>query len=200
MDSIPYDPQTALIVIDVQNDFADPDGGLYVSGGEAVVPLINAQIAEAQRNGAHVFYTADWHPASTPHFAKDGGIWPVHCVGETWGAEFHPDLVLSGPIVRKGVDGQDGYSGFSTRDPSTDRTEPTELAKLLRNVGATTLVVTGLATDYCVKSTVLDGLTEGFSVTLLTDAVRSVDLRPGDGDGALAQMTAAGATLRPGAG
>ncbi len=197
MDSIPYDPQTALIVVDVQNDFADAGGNLYVSGGEAVVPLINAQIAEARQSGAHVFYTADWHPASTPHFAKDGGIWPVHCVGDSWGAEFHPDLIVSGPIVRKGVDGQDGYSGFSTRDPSTDRTEPTELAKLLRNAGVTTLVVTGLATDYCVKSTVLDGLTEGFSVTLLTDAVRAVDLRPGDGDAALAQMGAAGATLRP---
>jgi nicotinamidase/pyrazinamidase len=198
MDSISYDRQTALIVVDVQNDFADPEGSLYVSGGETVVPLINTEVAGAQGNGAHVVYTADWHPASTPHFAKDGGIWPVHCVGDTWGAEFHPDLIVAGPIVRKGVDGQDGYSGFATRDPSTDRTEPTELAKLLRNAGVTTLVVTGLATDYCVRSTVLDALTEGFSVTLLTDAVRAVDLEAGDGDRALAEMAAVGATLRPG--
>ena len=198
MDSISYDPQTALIVVDVQNDFADPHGNLYVSGGETVVPLINAEVAKAEQHGGHIVYTADWHPASTPHFAKDGGIWPVHCVGETWGADFHPALVLAGPIVRKGVDGQDGYSGFATRDPSTDRTEPTELAKLLRNAGITTLVVTGLATDYCVKSTALDGLAEGFSVTLLTDAVRAVDLEAGDGDRALAEMAAAGARLLPG--
>lgn len=195
MDSISYDPLTALIVVDVQNDFADPEGSLFVSGGVTVLPLINAEVAKAQQNGGYVVYTADWHPASTPHFAKDGGVWPVHCVGETWGAEFHPDLVVAGPIVRKGVDGQDGYSGFTTRDPSTDRTEPTELAKLLRNAGITTLVVAGLATDYCVKSTVLDALTEGFSVTLLADAVRAVDLQAGDGDRALAQIAAAGATL-----
>jgi len=195
MHSISYDPRTALIVVDVQNDFADPSGNLYVSGGEVVVPLINAEIAEAQQRGAHVVYTADWHPASTPHFAKDGGIWPTHCVGNTWGAEFHPDLVVVGPIVRKGVDGQDGYSGFTTRDTSSDETSPTELAALLRNDGITTLVVTGLATDYCVKSTVLDALTEGFSVTLLTDAIRAVDLQPGDGGRALAQIAPAGATL-----
>jgi nicotinamidase/pyrazinamidase len=195
MHSIPYDRQTALIVVDVQNDFADPSGNLYVRGGEDVVPLINAEIAEAQLRGAHVVYTADWHPASTPHFSKDGGIWPVHCVGDTWGAEFHPDLVVAGPVVRKGVDGQDGYSGFTTRDTASDETSPTELAALLRNDGITTLVVTGLATDYCVKSTVLDGVSGGYSVILLTDAVRAVDLEPGDGDRALAQIAAAGAAL-----
>ena len=195
MDSISYDPQTALIVVDVQNDFADPDGSLYVREGETVVPLIDAEVERAQRGGAYVVYTADWHPPTTRHFAKDGGIWPVHCVGDTWGAQFHHDLVVAGPIVRKGVGGEDGYSGFTTRDPSTDRTEPTELAKLLRNAGIATLVVTGLATDYCVKATALDGLTEGFSVTLLTDAVRAVDLEAGDGDRALAEMAAAGATI-----
>lgn len=195
MHTISYDPQTALIVVDVQNDFADPSGNLYVSGGEVVVPLINAEIAEAQQRGAHVVYTADWHPASTPHFAKDGGIWPTHCVGNTWGAEFHPDLVVAGPVVRKGVDGQDGYSGFTIRDMSSDERSPTELAALLRNDGITTLVVTGLATDYCVKSTVLDALTEGFSVTLLTDAIRAVDLQPGDGGRALAEIATAGAAF-----
>ena len=105
MDSISYDAQTALIVVDVQNDFADPEGSLSVSGGDAVVPLINDEIADARGQGALVVYTQDWHPPDTPHFAKDGGIWPVHCVGETWGAEFHPDLVVDGPVVRKGVDG-----------------------------------------------------------------------------------------------
>ena len=108
-----YDAQTALVVVDVQNDFAHPDGGLYVRGGENLVPTINAQIAKAREAGAVVVYTADWHPASTPHFAKDGGIWPDHCVMDTWGAEFHADLDVDGPVVRKGSNGEDGYSGFT---------------------------------------------------------------------------------------
>jgi len=197
MDSISYDRQTALVVVDVQNDFADPAGGLYVTGGEGVVPVINAEIAGARHGGATVVYTADRHPESTPHFAKDGGIWPVHCVDGTWGAEFHPELVVDGSVVTKGLDGRDGYSGFSTRHPSTDETSPTELASLLREAGVGSLVVVGLATDYCVKATVLDGLAEGFAVTVLTPAMRAVDLEPGDGDRALAEMTAAGAVLVP---
>lgn len=192
MDSIAYDALTALIVVDVQNDFADPAGSLYVKGGEDVVSIVNGEIAEAKRQSALVVYTADWHPATTPHFAKDGGIWPDHCVGDTWGAEFHPDLVVDGPVVKKGVDGQDGYSGFTTRHPTTEETAPTELATILRDAGITTLMITGLATDYCVLATALDGLAEGFSVHLIDDAVRAVDLQAGDGDRALAQMTAAG--------
>ena len=85
-------PKAALIVVDVQNDFADPKGSLYVKGGEMVVPVINEQVEAARAAGALVVYTQDWHPTSTPHFQKDGGIWPVHCVKETWGAELHPDL------------------------------------------------------------------------------------------------------------
>jgi nicotinamidase/pyrazinamidase len=196
MDSISYDPHSALIVVDVQNDFADPGGTLYVAGGEHVVSLINAEIAEAKDQGAFVVYTADWHPANTPHFAKDGGIWPDHCIGGTWGAEFYPDLVVDGPVVRKGVDGRDGYSGFTIRHPTTDETEATELASLLRDAKITTLYITGLATDYCVLATALDGLAEGFSVHLIGDAVRAVDLQEGDGERALAQMAAAGVTLR----
>ena len=91
-----YDARTALIVVDVQNDFADPKGSLYVSEGERVVPLINDEIERATEAGALVVYTQDWHPESTPHFAKDGGIWPVHCVRDTWGAELHPDLRVTG--------------------------------------------------------------------------------------------------------
>ena len=97
-----YDAQTALIVVDVQNDFADPAGSLYVKGGEHVVPLINAEIARVRAAGGFVVYTRDWHPASTPHFAKDGGVWPVHCVMDTWGSQFHPDLLVDGPEVKKG--------------------------------------------------------------------------------------------------
>ncbi|MEE9183240.1 MAG: isochorismatase family protein [Acidimicrobiia bacterium] len=192
---ITYDGETALIVVDVQNDFADPAGGLSVADGDAVVPVINKEIARAQEAGARVVYTADWHPESTPHFAKDGGIWPVHCVAGTWGAEFHPDLVVDGPVVRKGTNGEDGYSGFTMKDPESDETMPTELAQLLRDWEVTRVVVTGLATDYCVKATALDGITEGFTVELITDAVRSVDLVEGDGAAALEEVEAAGGTL-----
>ena len=86
------DPSTALIVVDVQNDFADPAGGLSVAGGDAIIPTVNGEISMALSNGAIVVATLDWHPATTPHFAKDGGIWPVHCVEDTWGAALHPDL------------------------------------------------------------------------------------------------------------
>jgi len=192
---ITYDSETALIIVDVQNDFADPAGGLSVADGDAVVPVINSEIARAQEAGARVVYTADWHPESTPHFAKDGGIWPVHCVAGTWGAEFHPDLVVDGPVVRKGTNGEDGYSGFTMKDPESDETMPTELAQLLRDWEVTRVVVTGLATDYCVKATALDGITEGFTVELITDAVRSVDLVEGDGAAALEEVEAAGAKL-----
>ena len=190
-----YDSQTALIVVDVQNDFADPSGGLYVNDGAAVVPVINNEIANAKEAGARVVYTADWHPESTPHFEKDGGIWPVHCVGDTWGSEFHPDLVVDGPVVRKGTNGEDGYSGFFMKDPQSEVTIPTELASMLRDWGVNSIVVTGLATDYCVKATALDGIAEGFHVSLMTDAVRSVDMAEGDGARALEEVTEAGGTL-----
>ncbi len=190
-----YDPLTALVVVDVQNDFAHPDGGLYVKGGEDVVPIVNEAIGEAREAGATVVYTADWHPGSTPHFAKDGGIWPVHCVMDTWGAEFHEDLVVDGPIVRKGSNGEDGYSGFSMRDHGTGETAPTELAGLLRERGITHLVVCGLATDYCVNATALDGMKEGFKVRVLWNAIRAVDLNEGDGDRAIAEVEEAGGEI-----
>jgi nicotinamidase/pyrazinamidase len=195
MDEIGFGPRTALVVVDVQNDFADPAGSLYVAGGEEVVPLITDMVRKARGAGAAVFYTADWHPETTPHFAKDGGIWPVHCVADTWGARFHPGLLVDGPVVRKGANGEDGYSGFTMRDPSSQATVPTDLARLLRERGVIELIVCGLATDYCVKSTALDGLTEGFAVRLLVDAVRSVDLQKGDGGRALAEVEQAGGVL-----
>ncbi len=195
MSAIPYDRETALVVIDVQNDFADPNGSLYVRGGEDVVPVINAEIAAARSAGARVVYTADWHPPSTPHFARDGGIWPVHCVGDTWGAEFHPNLIVDGPVVRKGTGGEDGYSGFSMKDPEGDTVTATGLADQLQRWGTQRLVVCGLATDYCVKATALDGSSGGFDVLVLEPAVRSVDLEPGDGERALAEIVAAGCRL-----
>lgn len=190
-----YDARTALIVVDVQNDFADPKGSLYVSEGERVVPLINDEIERATEAGALVVYTQDWHPESTPHFAKDGGIWPVHCVRDTWGAELHPDLRVTGEIVRKGTDGRDGYSGFTVRDPSSGETEQTGLEALLRDKGIEKTVVVGLATDYCVKETAIDSAEKGFGTTVLTQAIRAVDLEAGDGRKALDSMSAAGAQL-----
>ncbi|CAN5826576.1 bifunctional nicotinamidase/pyrazinamidase [soil metagenome] len=195
-----YDAQTALIVVDVQNDFADPQGSLYVKSGEEIVPLVNAEIAQAQAADARVFYTQDWHPSSTPHFQKDGGIWPAHCVMGTWGAKFHPDLIVDGPIVRKGSNGEDGYSGFMMRDPQTGETTPTELAGLLAQAAVTRLVVVGLATDYCVRATVLDAREHGYPATVIENAVRAVNLESRDGEKAVEEMLAAGALLesRPG--
>ncbi len=190
-----YDPAVALVVVDVQNDFADPSGGLYVAGGEQVVPVVNREVAAARDAGAVVVYTQDWHPADTPHFQKDGGTWPVHCVGGTWGAELHPGLMVAGERVRKGTGGEDGYSGFTVRDPVTGEERATPLEGLLRERGVERLVVTGIATDYCVLETVLDGVRLGFPTTVLAEAVRAVDLTPGDGERALRAMAEAGAVV-----
>ena len=189
-----YRPGVALIVVDVQNDFADPAGGLSVAGGEAVIPVINGEIQLARNNGAFVVCTQDWHPEHTPHFAKDGGIWPDHCIADTWGAELHPALEAGdAPIVRKGANGEDGYSGFTMRDSQTGETIATPLDALLREQGVDEVVVTGLATDYCVKATVLDAARLGFAATVLADGIRAVDLEPGDGLRAIEEMRAAGA-------
>ncbi|MCP4201317.1 MAG: isochorismatase family protein [bacterium] len=187
-----YDQRTALIVVDVQNDFADPEGSLYVSGGEQVIQPINQEIARARRAGALVVYTQDWHPRSTPHFEKDGGIWPVHCVGGEWGAEIHPELDVDGPSIRKGTGGEDGYSGFSTRDPQTGKRSETGLAGLLESHSIERAVVLGLALDYCVKATALDAADAGLSTTVILEATRSVDLNPGDGKRAVEELLAAG--------
>ena len=187
-----YDPTTALVVVDVQNDFADPNGGLAVDGGSAIIPAVNASVADALVGGAFVVYTQDWHPESTPHFAKDGGTWPVHCVADTWGAEFHPALDVAGPSVHKGSNGEDGYSGFTMRDPVSGDTEPTELEALLREHGSKRVVIVGLATDYCVKATALDAVGLGFETIVLAAATAAVNLQPGDGDRAIAEMSAAG--------
>lgn len=192
---VTYDPATALLVVDVQNDFVDPSGNLYVPGGEETVPLINAEIERARAAGAAVLFTQDWHPGTTPHFQKDGGTWPVHCVQHTWGAEFHPDLRADGPVVRKGVDGRDGYSGFSVRDPESGDVAATRLESLLRSRGVERVVICGVATDYCVVETALDARRLGFATTVLRDAIRAVDLHPGDGDRALERMERAGVEL-----
>jgi nicotinamidase/pyrazinamidase len=190
-----YDPSTALIVVDLQNDFADPSGSLSVAGGDAIVPEANRQVAEARDVGASILYTQDWHPDHTPHFAQDGGIWPVHCVEETWGAAFHPNLDVDGEVVRKGSDGRDGYSGFSVRDPESGDVDDTVLHEMLQHAGIERVVICGLATDYCVVETVLDARLRGYPVEVLATAIAAVNLHPEDGDRAMTRMRDAGAEL-----
>jgi len=187
-----YDDRTALCVTDIQNDFGDPGGTLYVSGGEDVVPVANREIERALGAAALVVYTQDWHPESTPHFKKDGGIWPVHCVQGTWGAAFHPDLAVVGDVVQKGAGGEDGYSGFSVRDPVSGERGATALDGILRRRGIERLVVLGLATDYCVKETALDGTRLGFDTLVLLEGCRAVNLEPGDGERAIEDMRLGG--------
>jgi len=189
-----YDPATALIVVDAQNDFADPGGSLSVAGGDDIVPAIDGEIAKATVADALVVFTQDWHPESTPHFAKDGGLWPVHCLADSWGAALHPDLVAprDAPRVRKGTNGEDGYSGFTMRDPTTGEETPTELDGLLKERTIERVVVVGLATDYCVKATALDAVRLGYQTSLVTDAIAAVELTPGDGARAIEEMITAG--------
>jgi len=180
----------ALIIVDVQNDFC-PGGALAVSEGDRVVPALNRCIERFTDRGLPIFATRDWHPTKTSHFKAHGGIWPVHCVQGTRGAEFHPDLKVGREvvIVSKGVAAdEDSYSGFEATDPSGTR-----LAALLRSKGVERIFVGGLATDYCVKHTVLDGLREGFKVVLLGDSIRAVNLEPHDGALAIDEMVRAGA-------
>ena len=178
MASTTYDPATALIVVDMQNDFSHSDGSLFVDGGDTLLDPINAEIAAARSGGGVVVLTQDWHPASTPHFVPDGGVWPVHCVAGTWGAELvdglDPDHAASA-VIRKGTNGEDGYSAFSMREPGGDVDIPTGLAGLLRDRNVTRVVVCGLATDVCVAATALSAAEAGFDTSVLWDAARPVD-------------------------
>lgn len=190
--TVPMTSTTALIVVDVQNDFADPAGSLAVPGGVEVVSAVNRLVETAIEAKALVFYTQDWHPTQTPHFVSGGGPWPPHCVRKTWGAELHPELLVRGEVVRKGVDGEDGYSGFSMRNSQTGEQTATPLAELLCAADVEHVVVVGLATDYCVRATALDARELGWPVTLVRQAVAAVDLAEGDGERALGAMVDAG--------
>ena len=194
---VQYGKTSALVVVDLQNDFADPSGSLYVGSGEEVIPIANREIRRMKDAGGMVVYTQDWHPPSTPHFAKDGGTWPVHCVQRTWGAELHPDLLLvEAKTIQSGADGGDGYSGFTERDPRTGAESDTGLADYLRERGIESVVVLGLATDYCVRATALDAVRAGFRTTVLRAGVRPVELEPGDGERALEEMRGAGVVVQ----
>jgi nicotinamidase/pyrazinamidase len=180
----------ALIIVDVQNDFC-PGGALPVSDGHLVVPPLNRYIERFRQAKLPIVATRDWHPKETSHFNTCGGVWPPHCVQETGGAEFHPELALpeDAVIVSKGMGyDEDSYSGFQGADANG-----VPLADLLLQLGAGRLFVGGLATDYCVKHTVLDGLKKGFQMVLLEDAIRGVNLKPGDSERAVEEMVRAGA-------
>lgn len=183
---------SALLIVDVQNDFC-PGGSLPVAGGDEVVPVLNSYVTLFTALGLPVFASRDWHPADSAHFRVNGGLWPVHCVQGTGGAGFHPGLRLPerAVIVSKGMARDDeGYSSFDGVDESG-----IPLADCLRKEGVERIFVGGLATDYCVKQTVLGGIAKGFAVTVLVDAVRGVDLEPGDADEAVREMVRAGAFL-----
>jgi nicotinamidase/pyrazinamidase len=170
----------ALIVVDAQNDFC-PGGALAVPDGDAVVEPINRLARESD----FVVATRDWHPPDHRSFEQQGGPWPVHCVCGTGGAELHPGIErgLIDAVVDKGqaVDGE-GYSGF----------EGTELERLLRERGVDAVDVAGLALDYCVKATALDARRAGFDVTVHRGATRAVEVSPGDGERAVAELRGAG--------
>ncbi len=189
-----YDAGTALVVVDLQNDFADPAGGLYVVGGEELAGLLAPELAAARAAGATVVLTQDWHPARTPHFDTDGGPWPVHCVAGTWGAELVAalDVRAEDPVVRKGTDGGDGYSGFSVRDPVTGDVARTALQRELDARGVRRVVVTGLAGDVCVAATAVDAAALGYETVYPVALTRFVEPAPGDADAALDRLRTAG--------
>jgi nicotinamidase/pyrazinamidase len=170
-------PTTALIVVDMQNDFGHPDGSLFVEGGDGIVDAINHEIERTADASGTIVLTQDWHPRSTPHFIDDGGVWPTHCVAGTWGAELIDGLDPShraSTVVRKGTNGEDGYSAFSMREPGGDVDIPTGLSGLLRERGIDRVIVVGLATDVCVAATALSAASANFETTVLWDATRPV--------------------------
>lgn len=176
----------ALIVVDVQNDFC-PGGTLAVEHGDEVVAPLNKLMEEFLARGEPVFKSRDWHPPQTKHFSDYGGTWPIHCVQDTRGAEFHPNLLDDKHIrvISKGLGDEDSYSAF----------DGTDLALQLDRLGVEEVWVGGLATDYCVKNTVLDAIKHGFRVKALEDAMRPVEVHPGDGQRAIDEMRQAGADI-----
>lgn len=182
----------ALVVVDLQNDFC-PDGALAVREGHAIVPIVNRYLERFQSAGAPVFLSRDWHPPVTQHFQAYGGVWPPHCVQGTRGASFHPELAppSDAVVVSKGMDpSADAYSAFQAEDDAGRL-----LGDALAARGVRRIYVSGLATDYCVRATVLDALGAGFEVVVLEDAIGAVDLQPGDGTRAIDEMRGAGARL-----
>ena len=183
-------PHNALLLVDVQNDFC-PGGALAVPEGDKVVPVLNQYIERFEKIGAAIYASRDWHPPVTKHFKEQGGPWPPHCLADSWGAVFHPELNLSENVqmITKGTDPtDDGYSAFEAADA-----QGRGLATSLKDQKVAKLYVGGLATEYCVRASVLDGLEQGLDVVVLLDAVRGIDVNDGDVARALDEMIRAGA-------
>lgn len=180
----------ALLIVDVQNDFC-PGGTLAVPEGDKIIPTLNKYIKIFSERKLPIFASRDWHPKKTNHFKKFGGVWPVHCVQNTKGAQFHPKLKLpqEAIILYKGMDPEeDSYSAFQARDRNG-----MDFLNLLKYLGVEQLYVGGLATDYCVKSSVIDALKNGFKVRLLMDAIKGVNFKPRDSEEAIKEMVKNGA-------
>ena len=181
---------TALLIVDVQNDFC-PNGALPVPDGDRVVEPLNRAAQLFAAAGLPVLASRDWHPPVTKHFRQYGGSWPVHCVQGSEGAAFHPDLRLppGTVMISKGTDPEwDSYSAF---EAVTDK--GIQLTALLASLGVRHLYIGGLATDYCVSFTARDALRAGLAVTVLTDAVAGIDVNRGDSARAMEEMKQAGA-------
>jgi len=200
--------KNALIIVDLQNDFSDPNGTLYVPNGEKVVPIINTIMENFKFD--KIVALQDWHPENHGSFASNSGEaaftvgklnglsqiwWPNHCVQGSWGAEFHPDLNLNNvdTIFRKGTNPSiDSYSGFK----DNGKENHTGLSAYLESFSIDTVCVVGLATDYCVKFTAIDACEKMFSVFVITNGCKSVNMNPGDFERAEDKMRAAGAHIR----
>ncbi|HYR84643.1 MAG TPA: nicotinamidase [Terriglobia bacterium] len=184
---MPLQSGDALLIVDVQNDFC-PGGALAVPEGDKVVPALNEWIREAGLRGVPVFASRDWHPADHISFTQRGGPWPPHCIQETPGAAFHPDLALppNAQIISKATSpDQDSYSAFGG----------TDLAQRLRSAHVKRVWIGGLAQDYCVRATALDSISQGFEVHLIVNATRAVNVDSGDGRQALEEIRRAGGIL-----
>jgi nicotinamidase/pyrazinamidase len=193
-----YSASTALVVVDMQHDFGHPDGSLFVDGAPAIVGAINGEIERANAAGSTIVLTQDWHPSTTPHFIADGGVWPTHCVAGTWGAEIIADVDPdnhASTVIRKGTNGEDGYSAFAMREPGGGVDIPTGLAGLLRERSIDRVVVVGLATDVCVAATATSAAASGFDTVVLWDATRPVDAGVETTTRVLGELAAAGVTV-----
>lgn len=180
----------ALLVVDVQKDFC-LGGSLAVPDGDKVIPILNRYLQKFHSAHLPIFVSRDWHPPVTEHFKAYGGVWPPHCVQDTPGAEFHPDLILpkEAVVISKGMDpGKDSYSAFQA-----SANDGTDFSTLLGQRGVQRLFVGGLATDYCVKQSVLDAIRQGHEAVVLEDAVRGVEIHPGDSEEAFQEMVRSGA-------
>lgn len=193
---VPVEKGSALIIVDVQNDFCS-GGALGIPEGESVIPELNRWIGAFREAGLPVAYSRDWHPPGHCSFKPRGGPWPPHCIQGSEGAMFREGLDVNGALFCKAYDAdRDAYSAFQASKQSADGTlEKLSLPAWLKSKGVRQLYIGGLATDYCVKHTALDALRDDFRVTIIEEGVRGVDVKPGDSERAIEEMKQAGAEI-----